>query len=60
MLGLVVLGPKRLHAVLGYVARVKAELENATRGMKSELGAELEAEPRKSHTDCSHELLGDQ
>ena len=60
MLGLVVLGPKRMHAVLGHVARAKAELENATRGMKSQLGAELEAEPRESHTDCSHELLGDQ
>src|SRR5260370_17711213 len=60
MLGLVVLGPKRLHAVLGHVARAKAELENATRGMKSQLGAELEAEPRNSHTHCSHKLLGDQ
>jgi len=60
MLGLVVLGPKRLHAVLGHVARAKAELENATRGMKSQLGAELEVEPRKSHTDCTHELLEDQ
>ncbi len=60
MLGLVVLGPRRLHAVLGHVARAKAELENATRGMKSQLGAELEAEPRNSHTDCTHELLEDQ
>jgi hypothetical protein len=30
MLGLVVLGPKRLHTMLGHVARAKAELENAT------------------------------
>jgi Sec-independent protein translocase protein TatA len=29
MLGLVVLGPKRLHTMLGHVARAKAELENA-------------------------------
>ena len=42
MLGLVVLGPKRLHAMLGHVARAKAELENATRGLKSQLGAELD------------------
>jgi Sec-independent protein translocase protein TatA len=31
MLGLVVLGPKRLHAMLGHVARAKAQLENALR-----------------------------
>jgi uncharacterized repeat protein (TIGR03803 family) len=30
LLGLLVLGPKRLHAMLGHVARAKAELENAT------------------------------
>jgi Sec-independent protein translocase protein TatA len=41
-LGLVVLGPKRMHAMLGHVARAKAELENAARGMKSQLTAELE------------------
>jgi Sec-independent protein translocase protein TatA len=39
MLGLVVLGPKRLHAVLGHAARAQAELENATHGIKSELAA---------------------
>ena len=33
MLGLVVLGPKRMHAMLGHVARAKAELEKATRGI---------------------------
>lgn len=45
MLGLVVLGPKRLHAMLRHVARAKAELENATRGIKSQLAAELDAPP---------------
>ena len=58
MLGLVVLGPKRLHAMLGHVARAKAELENVTRGMKSQLGAQLAAAPRESQTDCSHESVG--
>jgi len=53
MLGLVVLGPKRLHAMLGHVARAKAELENATRGIKSQLAAQLEATPQERHTDCS-------
>ena len=46
MLGLVVLGPKRLHAMLGHVARAKAELENATRGIKSQLATELDSAPR--------------
>jgi Sec-independent protein translocase protein TatA len=60
MLGLVVLGPKRLHAMLGHVARAKAELENATRGIKSQLAAELDAAPRDGKTDCSHQLVEDQ
>jgi Sec-independent protein translocase protein TatA len=46
MLGLVVLGPKRLHAMLGRAARAQAELENATRGIKSQLPAELDAVPQ--------------
>ena len=59
MLGLVVLGPKRLHAMLGHVARAKAQLENATRGIKPQLGAELEAVHRESQTDGSHESVMD-
>ena len=58
MLGLVVLGPKRLHAMLGQVARAKAELENATHGIKSQLGAELDA-AQEGKTDASHELVAD-
>jgi Sec-independent protein translocase protein TatA len=46
MLGLVVLGPKRLQAMLGHVVRAKAELENATRGIKSQLAIQLDATPR--------------
>jgi Sec-independent protein translocase protein TatA len=60
MFGLVVVGPKRLHAMLGHVARAKAELENATRGIKSQLGAELDAADREGKTDASHELVADQ
>jgi Sec-independent protein translocase protein TatA len=47
MLGLVVLGPKRLQAVLGHVVRAKAELENATRGIKSQLAIQLDATHRE-------------
>jgi Sec-independent protein translocase protein TatA len=50
-LGLLVLGPKQLHTVLKHVARAKVELENATRGLKSQLAAELDAAPRDGKTD---------
>jgi Sec-independent protein translocase protein TatA len=59
-LGLVALGPKRLHAMLGHVARAKAELENATGGIKSQLAAELDAAPRNGKTDGSLEPVGHQ
>jgi Sec-independent protein translocase protein TatA len=59
MLGLLVLGPKQLHTMLAHVARAKAELENATRGLKSQLAAELDAAPGAGKTDCSHVLIGD-
>jgi hypothetical protein len=55
MLGLVVLGPKRLHAMLA-----KAELENATRGIKSQLATELDCAPRDGRTDRPLEPVGDQ
>jgi Sec-independent protein translocase protein TatA len=51
LLGLVVLGPKRLHAMLGRVTRAKAELENATRGIKSLLAAQLDGAPQDSPTE---------
>jgi Sec-independent protein translocase protein TatA len=59
ILGLLVLGPKRLHTLPAHVARAKAELENATRGLKSQLAAELDAAPGTGKTDCSHVLIGD-
>jgi hypothetical protein len=58
ILGLLILGPKRLHTMLAHVARAKAELENATRGLKSQLFAELDAAPGVGK-DCSHVLVGD-
>jgi Sec-independent protein translocase protein TatA len=57
LLGLVVLGPKRLHTMLGHVARAKAELENGTRGIKSQLAAQLDGAPQRSPTDCSQESV---
>jgi Sec-independent protein translocase protein TatA len=59
ILGLLVLGPRRLHTMLGHVARAKAELENATRGLQSQLAAELDRAPRAGKTDYSRESVGD-
>jgi len=59
MLGLLVLGPKRLQTMLARVARAKAEFEDASRGFKSQLTAELDAVSRERQTDRSHEPAGD-
>ena len=58
MLGLLLLGPKQLHTLLGHVARAKAQFEQASRGFKSQLAAELDATHLEEKTD-SHELRGD-
>lgn len=42
ILGLLLLGPKRLHIMVGQLARAKGEFEKASRGFKSQLLAELE------------------
>jgi Sec-independent protein translocase protein TatA len=57
--GLLILGPKQLHTMLAHVARAKAELDNATRGLRSQLAAELNAAPGSGESDCSHVLVGD-
>ncbi len=59
MLGLLILGPKRLHTMLARAARAEAELENATRGLRSQLAAELDAARGPGQTGCSHVLFGD-
>jgi Sec-independent protein translocase protein TatA len=58
-LGLLVLGPKQLHTLLGHAARVKARFEEASRGFKSQLAAELDAVHQDGEADASHELAGD-
>ena len=57
-LGGLFLGPKRVHAVLGNVARAKAQFEKASRNLKSQLEAELEALDGDDKTDSSQELDG--
>jgi Sec-independent protein translocase protein TatA len=59
MLGLLLLGPKHLHTLLGHVARVKAQFEEASRGLKSQLTAELDGTHQEGETDAPHELGGD-
>jgi Sec-independent protein translocase protein TatA len=58
-LGLVVLGPKQLHTMLGRVARAKAQFEEARRGFKSQLGAELDAAHEHEKIHGSDELARD-
>ena len=60
MLGLLLLGPKQLHTLLGHVARAKSQLEQASRGLKSQLAAELDATHQDAKTDGSHEPVVDQ
>jgi Sec-independent protein translocase protein TatA len=60
LLGLLVLGPKRLHAMLGHVARAKAELENATRGIKSQVAVQLDAATQESPRESLHESVMNQ
>jgi Sec-independent protein translocase protein TatA len=57
LLGLLVLGPKRLHTVLADVARAKARFEEASRGFKSQLTAELEADSHAPRTHAQARFL---
>ena len=59
MLGLLILGPKGLHTILVHVSQAKVELQNATRGLRSQLAAELDAERGPGKIGCSHVLLGE-
>jgi len=60
ILGLLVLGPKRLHNMLAHAARAKADFDRASRGFKSQLAAELDTVPREANTDASDELFEEQ
>jgi Sec-independent protein translocase protein TatA len=60
VLGLLLLGPKRLPTILGHVARAKTQFENATRSFKSQLQAELEGQHENGEADLSREPVGNQ
>jgi Sec-independent protein translocase protein TatA len=50
-LGLVLLGPKRLHRLLRHVARAKAEFDKVRRTIKAQLAAEIKDPTRIGETD---------
>lgn len=41
VLGMLLLGPKRMAAVVGHLARAKAQMEHATQNLKAQLDAEV-------------------
>ena len=47
LVGFIVLGPEQMHKMLGQAARMKAEFDKATRGLKSDLAAQLEVRGQK-------------
>jgi len=50
-LGFVVFGPKWMHAMLGHMARAKAELHKASRGIKSQLAGEIKGTLQQGRND---------
>ena len=59
MLGMLILGPKRLHTLLGQVAQAKAQLQEASRSFKSQLAAELDATHSEEKAGATRQLEGD-
>jgi Sec-independent protein translocase protein TatA len=58
VLGLLVLGPKQLHTLSRHVARAKVQFEQASRGLKSQLAAELDAAHQERTIEASQESGG--
>ena len=56
-LGALMLGPKRLPAILGHIARAKGQIEKATQTVNSRLEVELGAQGRHEKTDSSEEAV---
>ena len=60
MLVFLFVGPKRLPTILGQIARAKAQLENATRKLESELGAEFELHRHDEQLGARPNTAGEQ
>ena len=57
-LGVIVLGPKRLHTMIGHVARARVRFVETTEAIKSQLGEELDdkhPEKPKSPSELSED-----
>jgi Sec-independent protein translocase protein TatA len=60
VLGFLFVGPKRLPTILGQIARAKAQLENATRKLESELGSEIDLQRHDEHVAANSKTAGEQ
>lgn len=58
-LGFLLLGPKRLPAILGHLARAKAQLKHATHSFATELDATLDIS-HQQHVDLHAQPGGEQ
>ena len=58
MLGLLLLGPKQLHTLLGHVARAKAQFEQASRGLQAQFTEELDDAHQVDKTEIGRMNLG--
>ena len=56
VLGLLLLGPKQLHNLLGPAARAKGQFEQAKREFRSHLAARVDAAHQEGKTYTSPEL----
>jgi Sec-independent protein translocase protein TatA len=57
-LGVIVLGPRRLQALIGHVARAKARFEETTQALESQLAKEVD-EKHSERPKSSSELSED-
>lgn len=60
VLGFLLLGPKKLPAILGHIARAKAQLKHATRDFTSQLDATLESHSYQRDTSAEASTGGQQ
>jgi Sec-independent protein translocase protein TatA len=59
-LGFLLLGPKRLPAILGHVARAKAQFKHATQSLATELDAALDMPSHQQGIDSHAQPGGEQ
>jgi Sec-independent protein translocase protein TatA len=55
-LGFLILGPKRMHEMAGYLSRTKAQFAKAGRGIQSQLEAELGRESAEDPRPASDQV----